>query len=339
MKKYSKKIVIIIVFLIAIALVVIPLKSMLSTKKTVNELININELSDEFMDNYYEEVRDINKSGNEENILLVISNKKVKESYGATKVVEGPNHLYVLEYDTKEKKEEAYSKLKEDDSLLSVEENKTYKIDTTTYNSWGIEAMHLDTAIEVANEKNLPEVTAAIIDTGCDITLANKYYNGKFENHYDVLTKSTTTMTDENGHGTHIAGTIAEGTPNNVKVLPIKVSSSESISLLNIVTAIDYVTSGRKADVINMSFGSYEYSQSIDQAIEAANAENIICVTAAGNDNTSSNHYPSAQDNTISIASVDMYNNKSSFSNYGSSITFAAPGSSINSIMSSEAEI
>ena len=38
---------------------------MLSTKKTVNELININELSDEFMDNYYEEVRDINKSGNE----------------------------------------------------------------------------------------------------------------------------------------------------------------------------------------------------------------------------------------------------------------------------------
>ena len=107
----------------------------------------------------------------------------------------------------------------------------------------------------------------------------------------------------------------------------------------DIVDAINYITYNNKAQVINMSFGSYYKNDSIAQAIESANKKNIISVAAAGNDNTSKDHYPSALENTISIASVDSNLNKSTFSNYGARITFTAPGTDIKSIMGKEATI
>ena len=70
------------------------------------------------------------------------------------------------------------------------------------------------------------------------ITLFNKYYSGKIEGFYNVLEQSTTVMVDEDGHGTHIAGTIAEGTPDNVKILPIKVSRTGSMYYSDIIAAI-----------------------------------------------------------------------------------------------------
>ena len=88
-----------------------------------------------------------------------------------------------------------------------------------------------------------------------------------------------------------------------------------------------------------MSFGGYGYNEALDQTIESAKKKNIISVAAAGNDNTSKKHYPSALENTISIASVDSSLNKSSFSNYGAEITFAAPGTNIKSIMGKDTAI
>ena len=72
--------------------------------------------------------------------------------------------------------------------------------------------------------KELNDITVAIIDTGCDMNLFNKNYPGKIVETYNVLNPEDK-MVDEDGHGTHIAGTIAEGTPSNVKILPIKVST------------------------------------------------------------------------------------------------------------------
>ena len=309
---------------------------------TYNDLVNISDLSEEFMQDYFEDVQELQDNGNsKDNILIVTSAEKIKDTYGAVDVIEAPNHQYILQYDSEEKKDKALANLKDDDRILGAEENIVYTIEETDYNSWGINSMVLDTAIEVANEKDLDEVVVAILDTGCDVPLANKYYNGKIKETYNVLSKSTNVddMVDTNGHGTHVFGTIAEGTPNNVKIIPIKISTDGRIYNTDIIAAINYVTYYEKADVMNMSFGGYNYSQAEEQAINAANAKNIISVAAAGNDNSSGKHYPSAFENTISIASVDSNLNKSSFSNWGSQITFTAPGTAIKSIMSSEAEI
>lgn len=306
-----------------------------------NELINISELSEEFMDNYFQEISKHNSKEEKENMLIAIASNGIKDSYGAINIIESPNHQYILQYDSKEQKENALAELIKDKNIKSVEENNIYTIETTSYNSWGIEKMSLDHAINSTDPdaENVEEITAAIIDTGCDMALFNKYYGGKISEFYNVLESSTTIMADENGHGTHIAGTIAEGTPSNVKILPIKVSTDGTMYSTDIVDAINYITYNNKAQVINMSFGSYYKNDSIAQAIESANKKNIISVAAAGNDNTSKDHYPSALENTISIASVDSNLNKSTFSNYGARITFTAPGTDIKSIMGKEATI
>lgn len=305
------------------------------------DLINISELSEGFMEDYFGEIAKYQTNEDKENMLIAIANNKIQNTYGAKNVIETPNNQYILLYNSEEEKSLALEKLKENSDILSIEENETYTTEEVNYNSWGIEKMSLDHAINSANFNigNMEEVTAAIIDTGCDMTLFNKYYGGKITEFYNVLEQSTTTMVDEDGHGTHVAGTIAEGTPDNVKILPIKVSRTGSMYNTDIIAAINYVAYNNKAQVINMSFGSYSYTETIDQAIESAKKKNIISVAAAGNDNTAKKHYPSALENTISIASVDSNLNKSTFSNYGAEITFAAPGTNIRSIMGKEASI
>ena len=306
-----------------------------------DDRFNISYLSDEFVEEYFEEISEADSDEEKENMLIVISDNKIKDTYGAKNIIEAPNHQYILQYSSEEEKEAALKQLKQDKRIESVEENGVYTTEEGDYNSWGIEKMALDHAITSANanSENMQQVTVAIIDTGCDMTLFNKYYGGKIKEVYNVLEQSTTVMVDEDGHGTHVAGTIAEGTPDNVKILPIKVSRTGSMYYSDIIAAINYIVYNNKAQVINMSFGGYGYNEALDQAIESAKKQNIISVAAAGNDNTAKKHYPSALENTISIASVDSNLNKSTFSNYGMEITFAAPGTNIRSIMGKDASI
>ena len=304
------------------------------------ELININECTEEFMNNYFEKTKELNEKNNKDNILIVSSKDKIKNTYGATDIVEAPNNQYILQYDSEKERKDAYEKLKKDNSIISVDRNIIYQTADANYNSWGIQEMKLDYATNVLNDNtgHSKEVTVAVIDTVCEMELFNKYYGGKIVETYNVLDNSKN-MIDTNGHGTHVVGTIAEGTPDNVKILPIKASENGNFYDTDIITAINYITYKEKADVINMSFGSYEKSEAIEQAIKAANQKNIISIAASGNENTNKEHYPSALKETISIASVDAELKKSSFSNYGDTITFVAPGTNIKSIMSDKTSI
>ena len=304
------------------------------------DLINISYLSEDFMDDYFEEISNTNSS-DKENMLIVISKKGISNDYGALNVIEAPNNQYILEYSDSVSKDYALEMLENDSSIESVDENSVYHTEEAdvSYNSWGIKKMGLNNVIENDSISNLSSVVVAIIDTGCDIGLFNKYYAGKLAGTYNVLQGSDSIMEDEHGHGTHVAGTIAEGTTSNVKILPIKVSTDGHMYYTDIIAAINYIVYNKSADVINMSFGGYTYSESLDQAIESAKEANIISVAAAGNDSSTKMHYPSSLDNTISIGSVVAELKLSSFSNYGSTLSFVAPGSSINSIMSSDSSL
>lgn len=338
MKNKSKVIVfgiVIFTFIISVFL----LTKQIFKDDTDDMMINISYLSDEFIEEYFEEISEADSDEEKENMLIVISDSKIEDSYGAINIIEAPNNQYILQYDSEEEKNKALEKLESDKSIASIEKNEVYQIEDVTYNSWGINKMSLDYAIDNSNIDNLEEVTVAIIDTGCDISLFNKYYGGRIAGYYNILEKTNTIMNDTNGHGTHIAGTIAEGTPSNVKIFPIKVSTDGSMYITDIIAAITYVTADKKADVINMSFGGYGKSEALEQAIEAAKKKNIISVAASGNNNTSREHYPSSFDNTIAISSVDSELKKSSFSNYGSKVTFAAPGTNIKSIMGNDTSI
>ena len=74
------------------------LEERLKQQKELKELINIDSLSDEFIDNYFDEVSQIEYE-DKENILIVVSKEKIDNGYGAVDIIEAPNNQYFLIYD------------------------------------------------------------------------------------------------------------------------------------------------------------------------------------------------------------------------------------------------
>ncbi|THE09374.1 peptidase S8 [Bacillus timonensis] len=176
-------------------------------------------------------------------------------------------------------------------------------------------------------------VKVAVLDTGIDHnhpSLAN-FVNTSLGRSF----VGGTTM-DVQGHGTHVAGTIASygsvsGVMQNATLIPVKVLGNDgSGSLYGITQGILYAAD-IDADVINMSLGGGGYNQSMDEAVQTATAQGTIVVAASGNDGASSISYPAAYSSVIAVGSVTSSGTRSSFSNYGSGLELMAPGSSIYS--------
>jgi len=205
-----------------------------------------------------------------------------------------------------------------------------------------------------------PEVVVAIIDSGVDLNhpdLKDNLWtnpgevNGKantdndgngFKNDvhgYDFY-YGKGDPTDETGHGTHVAGIIAAlkngfgsiGVAPNVKVMPLRfIGPSGSGSTSDAIDAIDYAIK-MGAKVISASWGNSGYSSYLADAVKRAQDAGIVFVAAAGNqgrNTANSPYYPGSYDGVISVASSNQKDQLSSYSNYGSNVTIAAPGDQI----------
>jgi subtilisin family serine protease len=151
---------------------------------------------------------------------------------------------------------------------------------------------------------------------------------------------------DDNGHGTHVAGTIGAvgdngigvaGVSWHVKLMPLKFIGADGTGdVAGAVRAVRYATA-MGARVSNNSWGGDEYSQALADAIAEADAAGSLFVAAAGNegsDNDASPSYPAGYDlpNVISVAASDANDQIAYFSNYGrATVDLAAPGQSIYS--------
>lgn len=181
------------------------------------------------------------------------------------------------------------------------------------------------------------DVKIAIIDTGVDLDhpdLRNRLLPG-----YNVIDEKGD-PDDDNGHGTHVAGIIASETNNSEgtagmtwfnKIMPVKAMGAKGYGSTfdiarGIVWAVDH-----GADVINMSLGNYQPSKVLEEAVRYAYDNDVVMVSAAGNDGSDQPTYPSAYPEVLSVAAVDYNGNRASFSNFGDYIDIAAPGVSIPS--------
>ena len=195
--------------------------------------------------------------------------------------------------------------------------------------------------------KGSPAVTVAVIDSGVDYThpdLAANYAGGD-----DFVFFDGDPM-DDHGHGTHVAGTIAAAMNNatgspveeeegvtgvapNARIRAYKVCRSNGTCDDFAIQQAIVRAIADGANVINMSLGSSEYSQSLDDAVQEAWNAGLVVVAAAGNEGTTVPFYPAALNNVISVAAFDEDHRRPAFSNYGNWVDISAPG---NVIISAE---
>jgi subtilisin family serine protease len=179
---------------------------------------------------------------------------------------------------------------------------------------------------------------AYVLDTGIDLThsdlnVASYGFNGTTESG----------LNDGNGHGTHVAGTIAAiggngrgvvGVAAGALVVPVKVLNRRgSGTNSGVIAGVDYVgANGNAGDVANMSLGGGA-STALDNAVLNASSGGVWFVIAAGNDSANANNYSPARVNGTyvrTIASMTCSGAWSSFSNFGMPpVDWIAPGSSV----------
>jgi subtilisin family serine protease len=187
--------------------------------------------------------------------------------------------------------------------------------------------------------------TAWVIDTGIDLEHADLNVD-KDSGFSAFLNRKTGAqeMGDQNGHGTHVAGTIAAidntigslGVAQGATVVPVRVLDRRgSGTISGVIAGVDHVAANaQEGDCANMSLGGGA-SQSLDIAVSAAASKGILFAVAAGNDGRDASYYSPARVNAPyvwTISAVDSTGKMPSWSNYGLPVDYAAPGVGIYSL-------
>ncbi|MEE1756565.1 S8 family peptidase [Streptomyces sp. SP18CS02] len=230
-------------------------------------------------------------------------------------------------------------RLAADPAVDKVVQNKKFSINATQENppSWGLDRIdQADTAGDTAYA--YPDgagegVTAYVIDTGVRVT--HKDFAGRATSGFDAVDNDGN-ADDGNGHGTHVAGTIAgtaHGVAKKAKIVAVRVlDDNGSGTTEQVVAGIDWVTKNHQGpSVANMSLGGGA-DPALDEAVRKAIASGVTFGVAAGNESADAGQgSPSRVQEAITVASSTKDDQQSDFSNFGAVVDIYAPGSDITS--------
>lgn len=276
-----------------------------------------------------------------ETARLIVKCKQKINILNAVSVVSGYNDLWVLQFETPKDAAEAFDYYSSRSGIDFVEADKevyacalpsVQPLSEIDYDrehlSWGPLHIGIDKFYKsvTANSFALTETIVGVVDTGVDPD--HPYLKGKI-----IPTKINTSSSgtrndsmDDCGHGTQVAGIIADTSLDSVYIKPYKVLDSHGGGTVITVAAGINCAVNDGVDIINVSVGFEEDSEVLRAAINNAENNDITVVAAAGNDASDTLYYPASYPSVIKVTAVNSSNVIANFSTYGSDVDFAAPG-------------
>lgn len=203
---------------------------------------------------------------------------------------------------------------------------------------WHLQKVNAEAAWDVSRGRG---VTVAVIDTG----IAYRDYGKRFKQVEDLkgarfadgwdFVHDRKEALDDNGHGTHVAGTIAQVTNNGVGVAGL--ANEATLMPLKVLTAGGFGNSADIADavrwaadhgakVINMSLGGGAYSHVMARAVRYARDKGVVVVAAAGNAGVGRVSYPAAYPGVVAVSATRFDDALAPYSSWGPQVDLAAPG-------------
>jgi serine protease len=196
---------------------------------------------------------------------------------------------------------------------------------------WNMRSINIETAWDETKGSGM---TVAVIDTG--ISPVPDLETTKFVEGYDFVNDQVDAL-DDNGHGTHVAGTVAQSTNNGYGVtgvayesslMPLKVLSAGGSGTVSDIAESIKFAADNGVDVINMSLGGGGASELMQEAIDYAHSQGVVIIAAAGNSGQNSASYPARYPHVIGVSALDSVGEKAPYSNYGAGVDISAPGGS-----------
>jgi hypothetical protein len=244
----------------------------------------------------------------------------------------------------------AIDALRRNPSVTTIEPDGLFhKVDAELDNTWGVKRIGAGTVHDTGNKAlNVP---VAIIDTGIDYTHPDlggcvAIGNGcKVAGGFDFVNNDANPM-DDDGHGTHVAGTIAAsdngtgvvGVAPEAKLYALKVlDANGSGSFSDVIKALEWVVDTGTIKITNNSYGSSsDPGTLVKAAFDNSYAAGVLHIAAAGNSGTCSAKndsvgYPAKYSSVVAVAATNSSDTRPCWSSTGASVEISAPGVSINS--------
>ena len=226
----------------------------------------------------------------------------------------------------------------EDDAEAHIMDHATTTNSVEYENSWGVDHIRAD-FVHPYNKGN--GIIVCVVDTG--INYNHPDLIGNYAGGWDFVNNDSDPF-DDNGHGTHVSGTIAAkadgvgviGVAPEAGLIVAKVlDSNGSGSYSNVIAGINWCVAN-SAKVISMSLGGSSGSSALQSAVDTAYNSNVLVVAAAGNsgnlkgkgDNVG---YPAKYNSVMAVAATNSNDVRASFSSTGPAVEISAPGVSVAS--------
>lgn len=273
--------------------------------------------------------------------LLVSTRKSIDKLDSVASVRDTKNDITILQFEDEASTMEAAKYYEEQKCVLSVEPDEIYsasKLATVTELSGkhiaqaASNAINIDYMNEYLATQALNDITVAVVDSGvCSEhkDLANRVTRADVNFSSSKITNSE----DDNGHGTHVSGTIVDNTLCNVNVLAVKALNEEGSGTdYAIYNALQYVAT-TDAKVVNMSLGKYGKGGIMVDAINNLIEKDVVVCVAAGNSYSNAEYFfPASMESCITVGAITSDGKRpASFTNFGDVVDIAAPGVNIKS--------